>query len=290
MVHGNATPTLRTLLVLGRASNLPTIWSNCLAGWLLGGGGDGWRFLTLCFGASLLYVGGMFLNDAFDSNFDRQHRRERPIPSGAIREKQVWVLGLGWLAMGWASLAWLGGATAILGVLLVLCIVLYDAIHKMVTFAPVLMAACRFLLYSVAASAAELGVTGLALWSGLALGAYIAGVSYLASKESTGRKVRYWPCLFLAAPIGLALLVNVGLYQRIGFLLSVLLAIWVIWCLRYAFGRSQPNIGYSVSGLLPGIVLVDLLAVVGGSTLMFTAVFLALFVLALLLQRFVPAT
>ena len=30
---------LRTLLVLGRASNLPTVWSNCLAGWLLGEGG-----------------------------------------------------------------------------------------------------------------------------------------------------------------------------------------------------------------------------------------------------------
>ena len=30
---------LRTLLVLGRVSNLPTVWSNCFAGWLLAGGG-----------------------------------------------------------------------------------------------------------------------------------------------------------------------------------------------------------------------------------------------------------
>src|SRR5919106_1715629 len=86
---------LRTLLVLGRASNLPTVWSNCLAGWALAGGlpltGDfrqmidePVRFLILCLGASLLYIGGMYLNDAFDADFDRQHRRERPIPSGAI--------------------------------------------------------------------------------------------------------------------------------------------------------------------------------------------------------------
>ena len=26
---------LRTLLILGRVSNLPTVWSNCLAGWWL---------------------------------------------------------------------------------------------------------------------------------------------------------------------------------------------------------------------------------------------------------------
>ena len=28
------------LLILGRVSNLPTVWWNCFAGWLLGGGGS----------------------------------------------------------------------------------------------------------------------------------------------------------------------------------------------------------------------------------------------------------
>ena len=31
----------KTLLDLGRVSNIPTVWTNCLAGWLLGGGGRG---------------------------------------------------------------------------------------------------------------------------------------------------------------------------------------------------------------------------------------------------------
>ena len=66
--------SLRTLLVLGRVSNLPTVWTNCLAGWLLGGGGDWTRFAWLCAGATLVYVGGMFLNDAFDAEFDAQGR------------------------------------------------------------------------------------------------------------------------------------------------------------------------------------------------------------------------
>src|SRR5438094_889537 len=75
---------VRTLLMLGRVSNLPTVWSNCLAGWLLGGGGLALRFVLLCVGATCLYIGGMYLNDAFDFEFDRAFRRERPIPSVAI--------------------------------------------------------------------------------------------------------------------------------------------------------------------------------------------------------------
>src|ERR1700751_5400796 len=74
--------SLRTLLVLGRVSNLPTVWSNCLTGWILGGG-TGWlRFLLSVWGASGLYVGGMYLNDFCDAAFDAQFRKERPIPSG----------------------------------------------------------------------------------------------------------------------------------------------------------------------------------------------------------------
>ena len=50
---------LRTLLILGRTSNLPTVWSNCLAGWILGGEGNLKNLLLLSIGATLLYLGGM---------------------------------------------------------------------------------------------------------------------------------------------------------------------------------------------------------------------------------------
>src|SRR5436853_7511544 len=93
---------LRTLLVLGRVSNLPTVWSNCLAGWLLGGGGSAASLLLLCGGATCLYIGGMYLNDAFDIEFDRLNRKERPIPSGAISSGDVWGYGFSWLGLGLA--------------------------------------------------------------------------------------------------------------------------------------------------------------------------------------------
>lgn len=280
---------LRTLLILGRTSNLPTVWSNCLAGWLLGGGGTPERFIQLCAGATSLYLGGMFLNDAFDARFDHEHRRERPIPSGAISATDVWKWGFGWLLAGLLCLALLGETTVLLAGLLIANIVIYDAMHKRLTFSPLIMAGCRFLLYLVAASAAADGVTGLAIWSAFALAAYIVGLSYLARFESVPGVLRYWPCLFLVAPVLLALLVNAGPYRASGAVLSLVLATWILRCLRFTFDRSIRNIGRTVSGLLAGIVLVDLLAVAGGTTAL-AIVFVALFVTALLAQRFVPAT
>src|SRR5262252_9197240 len=99
---------LRVLLVLGRVSNLPTVWSNCLAAWLLGGSGRPERFALLCAGATLLYAGGMFLNDAFDVEFDRQHRPERPIIGGEISRQTVWLIAASLLLLGWLALVPLG--------------------------------------------------------------------------------------------------------------------------------------------------------------------------------------
>src|SRR5262249_53072219 len=80
---------VRTLLVLGRVSNLPTVWSNCLAAWLLAGGGPWSRLGLVALGSSFIYTGGMFLNDAFDIEFDRKHRPERPIISGEASPRFV---------------------------------------------------------------------------------------------------------------------------------------------------------------------------------------------------------
>ena len=280
---------LRALLVLGRVSNLPTVWSNCLAGWLLGGAGDLRTFLQLSAGATLLYLGGMFLNDAFDEEFDRQHRQERPIPAGAIPPRTVWIWGGAWLALGAALLIPLGNSTALLTLLLAAAILLYDAVHKLVTFSPVLMAACRFFLYLVAASTGEYGVTGLAVWSALALAAYIVGLSYLARRESTAGAFSWWPLLFLAVPVGLAAVVNTGEPLKNALLLAAILVLWMLRCLRSTLWTADRQIGRTVSGLLAGIVLVDLLAVADAPQEL-ALVFLLLFVAALLFQRLVPAT
>lgn len=281
--------SLRTLLVLGRVSNLPTVWSNCLAGWLLGGGGEWSRFAWLCVGATLVYVGGMFLNDAFDAGFDAQHRRERPVPSGAISRGAVWLWSTALLAVGTGMLVWLGREPAILAVQLLVCVVLYDAFHKSLDWSPVLMASCRFFLLLTAAATGVRGVDGLALWTAAVLGGYIIGLSYLARRESAPGLIRYWPLLFLATPLGLAFIVNDGHFREKALVASAIVALWALRCLRPTFWQSPPDIGKTVSGLLAGICLVDLLAVANQPPQVSVG-FLVCFGLALLFQRFVPAT
>jgi hypothetical protein len=280
---------LRTLLVLGRVSNLPTVWSNCLAGWLLGGARSIGSLLLLCAGATALYIGGMYLNDAFDVEFDRLNRKERPIPSGAISVGDVWGYGLSWLGLGLVLLYFFNTVTFTLAVALVFSILLYDAVHKAIAFSPIIMAACRFLLFVMAASVGSNGVTGLAVWTASALFCYIVGLSFVARSESNRGRVRYWPCLLLLLPLFLAWLVNAGDFRKQSLLLSIILFLWMLRCLYHTFMAADKNIGRTVSGLLAGIVLVDMLASTGaGVGWMF--VFALLFGSALIFQRYIPAT
>jgi 4-hydroxybenzoate polyprenyltransferase len=238
--------------------------------------------------ASSIYIGGMVLNDAFDADFDRQFRRERPIPSGAVAEQRVWQVGWSLMVAGVIGLAMQGWWPAVLSALLAASVVLNDAIHKRVTLSPVLMAACRFFLFLTVASIGERGVTGEALWASLALAAWIVGLSYIARRESRRGPMAYWPLAFLAIPGVLAWLVH-GDNLGIGVIVTGVLALsWTVWSLSHTVARAQPHFGRTVSGLLAGICLVDQLAVAPDPRGM--GVYAALFVISHLAQRFIPAT
>ncbi len=74
----------RTALKLDAVSNLPTVWSNVIAGCALAGGAPLYVVVTVAVATSAMYIAGMFLNDAFDRNIDARERPERPIPAGEV--------------------------------------------------------------------------------------------------------------------------------------------------------------------------------------------------------------
>jgi 4-hydroxybenzoate polyprenyltransferase len=289
-MNRNFPQQLRTLLVLGRVSNLPTVWSNCLAGWWLSGGGNFWKLPFLLLGISALYTGGMFLNDAFDADFDQQRRTSRPIPSGKISLQTVWRLGWAWLALGILWLLFLGKIAFALAIVLVICILVYNAVHKYVTASPWLMGLCRFWVYVIAGTAGANGLNGNSIWCGFVLAFYIVGLSYVARRESFRGTIPHWPLIFLAAPILLAMLMNANDARNPAMILSLVLALWTARCVRTIFFAGEINVGRIVSGLLAGIVFVDWLAVAPQCPHWLSATFLVLFGAAQLLQRFVPAT
>lgn len=280
---------LRTLVILGRLSNLPTVWSNCLAGWWLGGGGNLGNLSWLFLGVSALYLGGSFLNDAFDADFDRQHRPGRPIPSGAISLLAVWGCGLGWLALGALSLIAIGKTTGALAIVLLVCIIVYDATHKVFTASPWLMGACRFWIYVVAGSTGSWGVNGWPIWCGAALALYVTGLGHLGQLENSRRPIPYWPLALLITPVLLAMLMNDGEKRTDVIWVSLILILWIARCIRPMFQLGQESVSRIVSGLTAGIVFVDWLAVAPGCPHGLNAAFLILFAATLGLQRFVPA-
>jgi hypothetical protein len=93
----------------------------------------------------------------------------------------------------------------------------------------------------------------------------------------------------LAVPVLLALLVNAGAYRESALLVALILTLWVLRALRTTYWTQMPNMGRTVSALLAGIVFVDWLAISHAPPEL-AAAFVALFVAALLCQRYVPAT
>lgn len=170
----------RAYLLLARVSNLPTVWTNVLAACVVAGAAFDSLPVALL-SMSLLYTGGMFLNDAFDARFDSRARPDRPIPSGDVTRRQAFATGFGLLLAGEALLALQPVPAMALGwgALLVAAIVFYDFAHKGVWFAPAVMGLCRALIYPVAAAGAT-GSAAPVVAPATAMFAYVVVLTHIA--------------------------------------------------------------------------------------------------------------
>jgi 4-hydroxybenzoate polyprenyltransferase len=183
----SAAAALRTALRLGRVSNLPTVWTNVLAGVALSGRPPTLALVVpVACSMSLSYVAGMFLNDAFDRRWDAEHRPERPIPAGEAKASTAFAAGFGTLAASVVLLLALPGGSraAACATVLALLVVVYDVSHKKNPVAPVVMALCRVAVYVTASQAAAPGAT-LPLYAGCAaMLVYLVALSSIARRET----------------------------------------------------------------------------------------------------------
>jgi 4-hydroxybenzoate polyprenyltransferase len=195
---------VRTALRLGRVSNLPTVWTNVLASIALAGGEAlAALVLPLGLGVSLLYVSGMYLNDAFDRGWDSVHRPERPIPSGAVSARVVFGAGFALMGAGLAVLAAAAGPRPLLaGAVLAALIVAYDVVHKRSPLAVVLMGLCRVAVYVTAAMAVTARPRPALALGGVLLLAYMVSLTAIARHEARNPRL---PALVGALLAGICL-------------------------------------------------------------------------------------
>jgi 4-hydroxybenzoate polyprenyltransferase len=280
---------LRTALRLGRVSNLPTVWSNTLAGAVLAGAsGFGPQFAVMLLAFSLFYTGGMFLNDAFDAEFDAAQRPERPIPSGEVSGRDVFGAGYGMLAGGIALLAWIGVAPALAGLTLAAAITYYDWNHKGNVLSPVVMGICRVLVVVGAGLGTTLAPPD-ALWIGAALMlCYLIGLTYIAKQENLGKVENLWPLAFLAAPVAYGAWLALSQPVVGGFWL--LFSGWMLVALWFLRRRRKGDIPRAVVSLIAGISLLDALLIAGTGSVALAFLALAGFGVTLFFQRYIAGT
>ena len=89
-------------------------------------------------------------------------------------------------------------------------------------------------------------------------------------------------------PAALALLLNAGIYRENGLLLSAIVVLWVLRCLRRTFWATERNLEETVSGLTAGIAFVDWMAIAYAPREL-AAIFIGLFLTTLVFQRLAPA-
>jgi hypothetical protein len=286
---------LATALRLGRVSNLPTVWTNVAAGLALSGSPFSASLaLSLCAAISLAYVGGMYLNDAFDREYDRAERKERPIPAGEVSAASVFTLGFGMLALGVAivaALSWLGspGRPAALAAALALAatIVVYDAFHKRNPLSPLLMALTRALVYVTAALATGAAFDARLGWGSVVLFCYVVGLTYAAKQENLREPTGMWPLALMQLPL---LAYALAFATPLCLALFVLLAAWLAYCLVFLLSPRRRNIKRAVGYMIAGISLLDAM-IVGSQGLLVLALFCLLgFGATLLAQRSIPGT
>lgn len=296
------------LLAMSRFANLPTVWSNGLLGTLVG-----WTLFErntesicpLCltavgFALSFLYLGGCFLNDAHDLEFDEKTRPERPIPAGRWSRKTIFTFALVLMGLGLGLCLLVSAASGLFAAGIIICILAYTKWHKRTAWSFVFMAGARALIYPTAAfsflsweqfqavSPEELPIF---VTIALGLGGYILGISLTAKSESSPTpptpKEQAIPVACLCAPSifisGLLLLGGTGIAA------APLLLFFVVLIFSVRSVRANHNVGQFVSRTLAAIPLVDCLLVIPlAPHLWFACPILAL--LALGLQKIAPAT
>jgi len=287
----------RTALALGRVSNLPTVWTNSLAGVVLAGGAIDLRLPLLLLATSAFYVGGMWLNDAFDRAIDAEQRPERPIPSGEVGARAVFGTGFGLLGLGLLLLVWIGfgfaagtGIWPVLGGLgLAAAILLYDAWHKNNPASPLLMGLCRVLVYVTAGLAVVAALPWALAGGALALLCHLIGLTYVAKQETLDEVGNLWPLLFLMAPPVYG--ATVGGFDSVS---GALIWLGFVACLGFALvlliRRRPGDVARAVVGLIAGISLLDglLIAAAGAPGLAWLGPLG--FLLTLVLQRWIAGT
>lgn len=274
MISTSFKSRLVSWLELCRISNLPTIWTNVLAGSAIAWG-FGWRAvykdgstfvpdyrwemaIIIGLAMSLFYVAGMALNDLADAAIDKHERPNRPIPSGRISAPAALNFIIACFVAGLLIIWWHQPGAMVYALLLLVMILAYDFTHKVFPGAVLFMGACRSLVILIAATgAADSQFHRVALPLAGIMGVYIVAITVIARGETEDRiGHRKW----LAVVMPVMLLAMFAIVRPLDWkapaLGAFILSLWLAQPVRYVFSRP-PQTMKAILTWLSGICLID---------------------------------
>jgi 4-hydroxybenzoate polyprenyltransferase len=224
-------------------------------------------FVALLGASCGLYLAGMVFNDLFDRDLDARERPGRPIPSGRISPRAAALLASTLIILGPVCAAFISLPAVGVAMMLVGLVLAYDGFFKRTPFGPIAMGGCRFLNVMLGASAAA-----GAIWAApqlvvaLAMGVYVAGVTWFARQEaqrSSRAQLALAGATCHAGVAGLAAIVVTRPEPAAvtGWLALAALALVTTWIDFRVFSAirepTPPNVQSTVKRMLLAIVLLD---------------------------------
>lgn len=297
-----------------RLPNVPSVWSNTLTGvifaTLIQGQGENTAtplVLLAILSATCLYFSGNLFNDWADLEWDREHRPERALPTGAFLPSQYLALGILMTLLGLTFAAFTSLTAMLVSATLVFFIILYTWGHKRTAWGVVPMALCRASLpiLGFCACANNWQQSHWIFLSSAILFSYFTMLSLRARTESHPSSSASMS-LLTGAGFLLPLLLVIGTPHApityTGGIIAISLSSlpYVVWTLMALTIFRKPIAG-QISALLAGIPLLDALFlmpylllghVITDHSMPYWLIVAwgPAFVAGRLLQRFIPAT
>ena len=249
---------LKTHLVLGRVSNILTVVTNVLVGaYFFDNNIPIIKTMPLILAGIFLYIGGMYLNDAFDVGFDTIWKKNRPIVNGLISQKMVYFFSYLYLSIGYfiyISKFWnidLHLVQIFVPTLLLLSIYFYNRLHKKITFAPILMGLCRgFLILTVYFNLTN-KISSLILFISIIEFIYIVGLTMMARWENERKPILSKLNIILLAP---AFIWGICSYNFVTTIISIFGILYTVHSVKIFY---KVNMGKGIASLISIICLID---------------------------------
>jgi 4-hydroxybenzoate polyprenyltransferase len=272
-----------------------------------------WLFAVVLASSSLMYLAGVVLNDVFDVELDSRERPDRPLPSGRISLAAArwfgWSMLLAGVLLGCAA-AFLTGdkLPGLIIVILLTCIVTYDAGLKSTIIGPLMMGACRMFNVLFAMSAAlGLGETLQPLASeywvvAAAIGLYITGVTWFARTENVRSARLFLTLSTIIMILGIVLLSSlpywspriVSLLQeqpQRWWLLMLILGLIIGWrCLRAIVAPHAAQVQAAVAQGILSLIILDAVACFAVRGVFWAAMILLLLLPAMFFGKWIELT